>query len=296
MDLLPVSELHPSEVLDAINDSFDQPAKTLDWYRWKHLQGPWGASTGWGAVEGSRVLGVRLFVPWRVRRGAATSSILRAMDGAVRPEARRNGLFSRLISLETDRLRTDSQGVTAVYSTSVPASREAYRKLGWAIFEVDHHVQLAKAGRAKVEQLSPSDLPSLPSVHSGDRQQTDWSKHSMQWRTDPRSGHEYRVVRLRSASADNGLIVRVVGSGPRRALVICHSWGEERDLDALVPGAARILRAPLIRSIDPMPGSYLCRRRGASTVSLWSPSADVQSHLGTSEAWRYSYADLEGTM
>jgi GNAT superfamily N-acetyltransferase len=296
MELLPVAGLDPVEVLDAINDSFDQPARTLDWYRWKHLEGPWGPSAGWAAVVDGRVLGVRLFVPWRVRRDTGHASILRAMDGAVRPEARRNGLFSRLILLELDRLSADPGDVTAVYSTSVPASREAYRKLGWAIFDVDHHVQIAKLGRARLEQLSLAELPPMPTTQVGERLRTDWTARSMQWRTDPRSGYEYSSVRLRSASSDNGLIVRQVGAGPRRALVICHAWGDDQELAELVSAAARVYRTPFIRSIKAMPGCMFHRCRGASTVSLWAPTASGQADLGRPEAWDFSYADLEGTM
>ena len=294
MEILPIESVEPAMVLDAINASFERAPRTMEWYTWKHLDGPWGASTGWCVVEAGRVVGVRLFVPWRVHAGAEQMLVLRAMDGAVRPEARRRGLFSALIKKEVERHQPSSEPALCIYSTSVPASRDAYRKLGWDVFDVDHHIQISRWKLAAIEESTT--LPTLVTPARGDHGQlrTAWSVPALVWRADPRSGHQYAFNRLRHSSSDHGVLTRCVGSGVSRSLLVCESWGQPSEVNTLIAACARHYRTPFVRSIAPIPGARFVRAHGASTISMWAPTD--QERLAHPQAWSFSYADLEGTM
>lgn len=299
-EFLPVPVVEPHDILDAINASFERSAKSLDWYRWKHLEGPWGPSTGWAVRDGSSIIGVRLFVPWLVMTNGDPRPALRAMDGAVRPEGRRMGLFSKLVRLGLDDVVAGTVAADVVYSTSVPASRDAYKKLGWSVFDVDHLVTPTRWSTAKTELHRWPDLPALqlppPTTESG--VQTLWTHDSVRWRLDPRSGHEYRTYSLVNASDSNGIVVRRTALRGMPALAVGLAWGNEREQAELLRSVARRERCPVAIMCASSGGVSRRRglRRGASTVSWWAPSDATTSNLEAPANWRFSMLDLEGVM
>lgn len=292
VEIVPAEDLAAELVLDAINASFDRPPRTLAWYRWKHLEGPWGPSRGWAAVEDGVVQGVRLFLPWRATAAGRAVEVLRASDGAVRPARRRQGLFSRLVAAEMERLEGSASDVV-LYSTSVVASREAYRRLGWATFEVPHRVVLPRFSRLAVGRHSLAAVPSRP---VSALVATDWTAEALRWRTDARSGHSYEVLCEGGSEGDHGVIVRPVGTGLRRSLILCHWWGQARVVRRVVGAAALTSRSLSVLSATNLPGCVALGRRGSSTVSVWTPGSAGLQTLSNPSAWEFSLADLEGVI
>jgi GNAT superfamily N-acetyltransferase len=114
---------------------------SLDWvggeedarfFRWKHLESPFGASPMWIALDGERVVGFRTFMRWRFRRrdGGVVQAV-RAVDTATDPAYQGRGIFTRLTLGALDELRHD--GIELVFNTPNEKSLPGYLKMGWSI-------------------------------------------------------------------------------------------------------------------------------------------------------------------
>lgn len=279
-------------VLALLNEAFDR-SQSSDWYEWKHRSGPWGPSVGWVAEDDAGIVAARLMTPWALRGEEGLVPIERAMDGAVSTRARRQGLFSRCVVAEMDEISAGRREANLVYSTSVPASREAYRKLGWEIRDIPHVLTMSRPtlrGRGALVWDDALDHADGAPVPLG---ATAWTPAALRWRIDSRSGHEYRTVRLREGNTAHGLILRKAHLKRVPVLVVVHAWGGQRELRVLLPSAAAALRTPLqLQAGTPLVGG-VSRAVGASTVSAWSP--DI-ARGGTAPRMSFEFADLEGVM
>lgn len=298
-----MADVEPGDVLAAINEAFGRH-RGLDWYRWKHLDGPWGPSRGWVAVDNGEVVGTRLFVPWQLRSADGLHACSRAMDGATVPRARRRGIFSALIRREVDQL-VDQPTWHCLYSTSVPASREAYRALGWTILPPTRMqyrpVRLRSAARVRLDASLPE-----PVAGSETRVRTNWNSAALAWRTDARSTVTYRTALLGdSAAASHGLVFRVLRRSGLRVLAPVHVWGPPTDRRRLVDGAA--LASRCLGVLEPVgPGTdgpsrpgRLSRGTSGSSVSLWAGGGGTgrpHDDVHRLSAWAFDQADLEGAL
>ena len=299
-------------ILAVLSEAFDRPLSD-EWFAWKHREGPWGPSRGWVAVADDEVVGVRLFVPWMLATPTGPVAIGRAMDGAVAPKAQRRGIFSRLVQAEMEYQQVDPTW-PVLYSTSVPASRDAYLKAGWSVFSVAGEMGPLRPGRRAAAGLDWDILGDdtvardvAPATPSGRPiAATAWTVEALRWRTDPRSGHDYRSVRLADSDHPHGAIVRRTSSQGLATLVVVHAWGPTAEQAAVVDAAGRALGARAWLRIAPPAGTprrgwgRLARRRDVSTVSVWSAAPDPTTAIGfdplTAGGWAFSHADLEGTM
>src|SRR4029078_7629835 len=82
-------------VLEVLDQSLG-PGHDPAWFAWKHVENPFGPSWGWAALDGERVVGVRLFMRWGLRRGGRDLEAARPVDTATAPEARGRGVFREL--------------------------------------------------------------------------------------------------------------------------------------------------------------------------------------------------------
>lgn len=101
-------------------------------FRWKHLENPYGPSPMWIAEAGGRPVGLRTMMRWRFRGpGGATVEAVRAVDTATHPEHRGRGIFRRLTLGAVDALT--EAGVGFVFNTPNDASRPGYLSMGWHV-------------------------------------------------------------------------------------------------------------------------------------------------------------------
>lgn len=103
--------------------------RTAEMWHWKHEANPFGPSAGLIAEAGGRLVGLRLFLRWRWRAGAAEIAAVRAVDTATHPGWRGRGIFRRL-TLELLREMAE-EGAGLVFNTPNSQSRPGYLKMGW---------------------------------------------------------------------------------------------------------------------------------------------------------------------
>jgi GNAT superfamily N-acetyltransferase len=98
-------------------------------FRWKHLENPFGPSMMLLA-DREEIVGLRAFLQWRFRVGDTTARAVRAVDTATHPGYQRLGVFSRLTEACLERVR--AEGARFVFNTPNRFSLPGYLKLGWA--------------------------------------------------------------------------------------------------------------------------------------------------------------------
>ncbi|MDR7418501.1 MAG: GNAT family N-acetyltransferase [Armatimonadota bacterium] len=124
----PVDEPH---VLDLLNLTLGQGRafeRSLAFFRWKHLENPFGPSLMLLA-NGQELVGLRAFLRWQFRARDTIVPAVRAVDTATHPRYQRMGVFSRLTRASLE--RAAAEGVQFVFNTPNQYSLPGYLKLGW---------------------------------------------------------------------------------------------------------------------------------------------------------------------
>src|SRR2546428_1238947 len=95
----PFEDADEPVVLDLLSASLgDGPAgrRPPEFFRWKHIDNPFGRSYMILAESDGRVVGFRSFMRWRFRAGDATVLGVRAVDTATHPDVQGRGIFRNL--------------------------------------------------------------------------------------------------------------------------------------------------------------------------------------------------------
>jgi glycosyltransferase involved in cell wall biosynthesis/GNAT superfamily N-acetyltransferase len=284
IDVRPMTGGDTTAVIDllgaALGRSDDKRYNEL--FAWKHRSNPFGMSPGWVAVDSGDIVGVRLFMRWRFRRGNQTLSAVRAVDTATHPDHQGRGLFTRLTNEALAACLTD--GIDFVFNTPNAQSRPGYLKMGWR--DVGRpRVAIRPTSIGSLASIIKSRVPadrwslpidigddietwlchadparrSTPDVSSTDRNlRTDVDDTFLAWRYGLSSLH-YRVI----DDGSTAIIVRLRRRGSGSELVIADSFGNAQLADRLAAqtandvGATHALRlgAPNLRGrFTPMPG------------------------------------------
>lgn len=131
-EVRPFTEADEPEVRRVMADALGPGpvgARTHELFRWKHLDGHFGASGGAVALHDGQVVGFRLLMPWRWRAGAQVHHSLRAVDAAVVQQHQGRGLMRLLTDIAIRSLAGPSD---LVMSTPNPRSRAGHLKMGWS--------------------------------------------------------------------------------------------------------------------------------------------------------------------
>jgi GNAT superfamily N-acetyltransferase len=282
-----------------------------DFYRWKHHDNPFGRSPAWVALDGDRIVGLRVWLRWRFRRDGQVWEAVRAVDTATHPEYQGRGIFRRLTTSSLEELA--AQGVAHVFNTPNEQSRPGYLKMGWeqvgklavgvrfrsplsagkalrARVPADKWSLPTDAGDPAAEVLADTDrLESLLAVLPDDRIRTDLTPEVLRWR------YGFEPLHYRAIAEGGGIaLFRLRRRGPATECVIGHLLAPEPVLRARliarvarVSGADQVLRissSPEIRARElPLPGG--------GPVLTWR----ALQHMGmpTLEEWELSMGDVE---
>ncbi len=120
-------------ILQLLQVSLETPGmpRTKEFWNWKHIQNPFGASPGLVAESEGKLIGLRVFLLWNWKSSDRVINAARAVDTVVHPEWRGRGIFSLLTSSLIEELR--SSGVSFIFNTPNSSSLPGYLKLGWQV-------------------------------------------------------------------------------------------------------------------------------------------------------------------
>jgi GNAT superfamily N-acetyltransferase len=107
----------------------DGERRSVEFWRWKHEDNPFGRSPGVAAYVGEALAGIRVMLRWEWLSGGETLHAVRAVDTATHPDWRRLGLFRKMTLALLDQLK--NEGVDFVFNTPNPKSEAGYLTMGW---------------------------------------------------------------------------------------------------------------------------------------------------------------------
>jgi GNAT superfamily N-acetyltransferase len=248
-------------VLELLQTSFGEwpremtAADPAEFFRWKHLSCPFGASKMYVAEAAGRVVGFEARLPWRFTAGGEVLHASRGTDLAVHPSHRGRG-----ISLALRRAAVFGSEVAFTWSNpnreSMPGSLRFGRKL---VGSVPRFVRTGGRPRATLlraigqEWATPTQLPidapparellasgaPIPALGArpDERLSTVRDAEYLRWRY---TFEDYRAIRARTARGGEGI-----------AIFRARRWGALWGLDVcelIVEGAdARLTRSLLSR-------------------------------------------------
>jgi len=103
--------------------------KSEKYWRWKHLENPFGASPVLLCWEDNTLIGVRAFMRWEWTQKGRVYRAVRAVDTATHPDFQGKGTFKRLTLALTD--YCTKLGDDFVFNTPNQKSKPGYLKMGW---------------------------------------------------------------------------------------------------------------------------------------------------------------------
>jgi N-acetylglutamate synthase-like GNAT family acetyltransferase len=103
--------------------------KSEAFWRWKHMDNPFGASPVLVASENGVLVGVRAFLRWEWTQNGNILRAVRAVDTATHPDYQGRGIF-RDLTMALVRQCVE-QGVDFVFNTPNHKSKPGYIKMGW---------------------------------------------------------------------------------------------------------------------------------------------------------------------
>jgi GNAT superfamily N-acetyltransferase len=103
--------------------------KSVQYWKWKHYDNPFGISKILVAVHHEHIIGVRAFLKWKWQNSSSTVTSIRAVDTATLPQFQSRGVFKKLTLLALEQCK--SEGIDMVFNTPNKVSMPGYIKMGW---------------------------------------------------------------------------------------------------------------------------------------------------------------------
>jgi GNAT superfamily N-acetyltransferase len=274
-------------------------------FRWKHLDNPFGRSFMLVVTEGEQIIGFRSFMRWRLRSGDTELPAVRAVDTATHPDHQGRGIFSMLTRRAIDELRSE---VDLVFNTPNQKSGPGYLKMGWVLagqvpirIRVKHPIRFVRGVRSFKETTTPPrehprvDAESAASALEDDtsisqlleesrthdrRLHTPRTVDYLRWRYGSAPGLDYRAVRHERGGRLLGLaLFRVRPRGELWEATVCEIIGRPGDGAT----ARRVLREVM-------------RRARADHLTSHFPEGTVQKSASTRVGFLRSPAGLQFTV
>ncbi len=284
-------------ILSVFNEALGG-VRSAEWFEWKHLENPCGASLGWCGWHDKRLVSVRLFLKWELVVSGKSIAGLRPVDSATLPSMQGRGLFTHLTQLGLEAAVADPN-IGVLFNTPNSSSQGIYRKLGWntsrRIRASVFPTLIWTPAKLVCDDLVYSDLAATD--NPADAVRTQKSEAYLNWRYDSRSGHQYETARLAQSEQPNGIVFRVAKAHGMRIIVVCELSGDKSERKVLVQSAARSVGAVASVLADSPTEKSVLRgirvKSGCSTVAVRSVDSTLRP-LANEIDWELSMGDLEG--
>jgi N-acetylglutamate synthase-like GNAT family acetyltransferase len=203
------------------------------YWRWKHIDNPFGKSPVLIAEEEGQLIGVRAFMRWDWRSGEKIYKSLRAVDTATHPDHQGKGIFRQLTLQLVEKCK--EEGYDFIFNTPNEKSKPGYLKMGWQS-EGKYPIRILPVRPFDI--LFPSKVPGKTNMEPGSKEiknstlleeclkhftgsqtRTDYSVDYFRWRYLAAPSQKY----YEKCSEEDGWYVfyRAKISGRRKELRIC---------------------------------------------------------------------------
>jgi GNAT superfamily N-acetyltransferase len=327
VDLRPYEDGDEEEVLrllDAALGGGPAGSRPAEFFRWKHLDNPFGRSYLLVAEADGRIVGLRAFMRWRFVAGDITLRAVRAVDTATHPDFQGRGIFSLLTRRALEDLRDETD---LIFNTPNDKSLPGYLKMGWRVVgripiyvrvrRPVHFVRYAWDSRNKEAvanvrrdiDATPAglalDAPGLEDLlHAGERFagiSTDRSIEYLRWRYGDAPLLDYRAV------SEPGHALAIFRVRPRGALVeatvseLITRRGDQASARRVLARVTRSSRADHVACSFPNGSTAMSAARRGGFIRVPGGLTLVANPLGHElvpdpllrSAWAPSIGDLE---
>lgn len=109
------------------------PGYTQNFFKWKHIDNPFGQSYGLLAMDGNNIIGVRMFMYWEFQEcDGPKYKAIRPVDTVVSNKYRGRGLFKKLTLQGLEECRNSYD---LIFNTPNKNSLPGYLQMGWTQLE-----------------------------------------------------------------------------------------------------------------------------------------------------------------
>jgi N-acetylglutamate synthase-like GNAT family acetyltransferase len=298
--------------------------KSESYWRWKHIDNPFGPSPVLLAFENDKLVGVRAFMRWEWQMGGQVMRAVRAVDTVTHPDHQGKGIFRKLTLSLLDACK--DAGVGLVFNTPNNKSKPGYLKMGWVeAGKLPVNVRVRKPFSVLTSLLNPRkepgevhadsttdallNNPRLPDLiganmaFNANVYTTFLSRRYFQWRYKEVPVGRYHAVSPDPQSLNAMIIFRTkitkAGKEMRITDVLMDSNAQEKELNQLVEAQAKLLDVDYITlsnfgvSNIIKGGLSMSNLRLGPSVTIRSISQSDLSSFLNFRSWRPSLGDLE---
>jgi GNAT superfamily N-acetyltransferase len=309
------------ELLDASLGGGPAGRRPPEFFRWKHLENPFGRSYMLLAEADDRLVGFRSFMRWRFDLAGESVHAVRAVDTATHPDYQGHGIFRLLTTTAIEELRAEAD---LIFNTPNDKSLPGYLKMGWRrVGEVPIRVRVrrpirflrllrsrhdAAASAARVDPTPPidADWSAAAAVESwGDERLTTTRDEAyLRWRYANAPLLNYRAVEERDGGELRGAAVyRVRTRGRLREATVVELLVRRGDRECASELLRRVGREATVDHLTcSFPASTVQVRAAARTGFLRSPEGltlvanplrDLSVDPWSLRSWALTLGDLE---
>jgi GNAT superfamily N-acetyltransferase len=228
VEIRPALDSDITGIVDLLKSSLGESLmpKSERYWRWKHVENPFGRSPVLLAVDGDRIVGVRAFMRWTWIGESGRIEAVRAVDTATHPEFQGKGIFSKLTKSLLGSCHEDK--IDMVFNTPNNNSKPGYLKMGWieagrlpvrirvlhplsmvatAVRGLENRAEFQTTAEETVQLLSHPALAHLLAASAIKPLHTAHTPESLRWRYLDVPVAEYRAAGIVSDSELHALYV-----------------------------------------------------------------------------------------
>lgn len=312
MKIRPAEENDITKIVELLKVSLGESLmpKSEEYWRWKHVDNPFGPSPVMVAEDDNQIIGVRAFMQWKWTNGKEVINAIRAVDTATHPDHQGKGIFKQL-TLELLK-HCERKGVSMVFNTPNSKSKPGYLKMGWEeVGKLPVHIGIKNplgvlkskvVGSSDVEFLELNDPEySLDNIFSADNLDMHMDAH---WHTFYSFDHlrwrylQIPIIRYSSHTDDKaGIIFRLKRTSMGKELRVCETFGERKAVMRLINSVYRRCKFDYI-SLDGfsgvrLPGVLRIQRNIGPDVTIRNLTLNIIDDYRNFKKWRPTLGDLE---
>lgn len=238
-----------SQILELIQNNLDNNYSE-NFFKWKHMENPFGTSYGLLAMDNEKIVGLRMFMFWEfAKRGTdgvpKIIKAIRPVDTVTDKNYRGKGIFKKLTLTG---LKNCERNYDIIFNTPNENSLPGYMKMGWKKIE--------NSNNFKIGMLNPFEKSLLFSEPSIDEIEIEHevphnsfttlkSLKFLKWRyKDP----VYKIAHFRQFNVC--VVYKKINIKGVNAFIIYEILGNSNRLTTMLNSLGNILETPLIYYYD----------------------------------------------
>jgi GNAT superfamily N-acetyltransferase len=268
--------------------------KSEAFWRWKHMDNPFGKSPVLLAYDNEKLIGVRAFMRWEWTRGGETIKAVRAVDTATHPQYQGQGIFRKLTLQLVEQCQ--AEGVQFIFNSPNKISKPGYLKMGWeTLGRMKLYVKPVLGLKSIVEKDKGlvKELDAIDTKYIGTSLVTHITPAFLQWRYTQNPNISYQTLKVEHNGTHDTIVYRLKAGRLGLEFRICEQFGEASGsiFQKQLVKVARASGARLITSARPLPGLLTIGLNRGPEITIRKLSS-LHNSLTFSQ-WNPTLGDME---